>query len=106
MVVAHWGGSHHAFCLSQRPGADDPVQLPTFGVAIDANGVLSVKTFADPTDQLTAQRIAAARSQFAAKLQSPSECRKVSLVRLEAAMHRQFEEGSRRPQPPPPAPRL
>ena len=37
------------------------VQLPTFGVAIDAAGVLSVTTFEDPTGQLHADRVQAAR---------------------------------------------
>jgi hypothetical protein len=71
------------------------VQLPTFGVAIDADGVLSLKTFEDPTGQLHAARVQAAKKQFAANLQAPSKMRMISLVRLEAALKRTIAAGKK-----------
>jgi hypothetical protein len=71
------------------------VQLPTFGVAIDADGLLSLKTFADPTGQLRAARIQAAKGRLAANLQARSPLRKISLVRLEAALRRAQQDGKK-----------
>ena len=53
------------------------------GVAVDAQGVLQTKTFADPGGQLTQQRIAAARATLDPKVTSFSAMRKISLNRLE-----------------------
>lgn len=72
------------------------VQLPTFGVAIDADGLLSLKTFSDPTGQLRAAQILAARGRLPANLQALSPLRKISLVRLEAAV-RQAQAGGQQP---------
>ncbi len=72
------------------------VQLPTFGVAIDADGLLSLKTFADPTGQLRAAQLQAARGRLPAKLQARSSLRKISLVRLEAAV-RQAQANGQQP---------
>ena len=47
------------------------VQLPTFGVAVDAAGVLRVKAFADPTGSLQAERLRAAKMQRPADLAAP-----------------------------------
>jgi len=47
------------------------VQLPTFGVAVNAAGVLQVKTFDDPTGMLQAERLRAAKVQQAADLLAP-----------------------------------
>ena len=62
------------------------VQLPTFGISFDARGVLQRKTLTDPTGRLTAQRAAAARAALAGNLGHPTRSRKVSIVRLQAAM--------------------
>ena len=74
-------------------GAQITVQLPTFGVAVDPAGVLSLKSFADPTGQLQTARRQAAKMELAADLLAPSPLRKVSLVRLEAAVRRRLEQG-------------
>ncbi len=56
------------------------------GVVIDAAGVLSTKSFPDPSGQLTQERIAAARAELDPKLTAYSKLRKISLNRLEAAI--------------------
>lgn len=58
----------------------------TSGVSVDADGVLSRMTVADPTGQLAQQRIAEAKNLLARDLQKRSKLRKVSLRRLEAAI--------------------
>ena len=69
------------------------VQLPTFGVAIDADGVLSLKEVHDPGRRLLAARIAAARRKISADVAAPSKLRFVSLNRLEAAIDKQLTAG-------------
>lgn len=71
------------------------IQLPTFGVAIDARGELTVKTFVDPSGQLRANRIAAARAQLNRDVAAPSPLRKVSLAGLERAIADTLEGGGR-----------
>jgi hypothetical protein len=78
-----------------QPNAATTVQLPTFGVAISAEGVLSLKMFVDPTGQLRAAQVQAAKAQLAANLQARSPLRKVSLVRLEAAVRKAILEGKK-----------
>ena len=60
----------------------------TSGVAVDAQGVLHTKTYADPGGQLLRQRIAAAKASLDPKLTAFSPMRKISLNRLEAAARR------------------
>ncbi len=69
------------------------VQLPTFGVAIDAAGLLSIRRFPDPDGRLHARRMQAARAQLPNDVQRPSRMRKVSLVKLERAVRRLREQG-------------
>jgi hypothetical protein len=69
------------------------VQLPTFGVAVDADGVLSVKAFPDPTGRLRAARIAAARRGLDDETRATTKLRKISLVRLERALQRRLSTG-------------
>ncbi len=81
MVVA-------AFCVTATAWAHDPpaattVQLPTFGVAVDADGVLSLKMFEDPGGKLRADRLAAAKAGMPGNLLAPAKLRHVSLVALE-----------------------
>lgn len=71
----------------QQPVATT-VQLPTFGVSIDAEGQLTVASVADPTGRLRAERLAAARHKLPGPLAGRSELRKVSLVRLEQEIAR------------------
>lgn len=76
------------------PGAATTVQLPTFGVAIDAEGVLSLKSFADPGGRLKAERIAAARKTLPADLTKAAKLRKISLRRLETAIAAKSHKGA------------
>jgi hypothetical protein len=69
------------------------VQLPTFGVAIDAAGVLEVKLVEDPGGRLHAARAAAARAALPVDIAAKSELRKISLVRLEEAVRRELDAG-------------
>jgi hypothetical protein len=75
------------------PGAATTVQLPTFGVAIDAEGVLSLKTFPDPGGRLRVERIAAAKKTLPLDLSKAARLRKVSLRRLEAAVAARLRDG-------------
>jgi hypothetical protein len=70
----------------ERKGGGVTIQLPSFGVAIDADGELTIKSFADPTGRLKAERIAAARAGLPADIAAASKLRKISLVRLEQAV--------------------
>jgi len=63
------------------------------GVVVDAAGVLSVKTFADPTGALTRRRLMEAKAALDGDLARPSDMRKLSLTRLEAAVARSIERG-------------
>lgn len=63
------------------------------GVEIDANGVLAMKIVSDPNGQLTRQRIAQAKATLDKDIAKPSELRKVSLTRLEAAVAEQLAKG-------------
>ncbi|MEQ8788543.1 MAG: DUF1598 domain-containing protein [Pirellulaceae bacterium] len=69
------------------------VQLPTFGVAIDAEGVLSLRRYDDPGGRLRATRVAAARSTLPDDVLRSSDLRKVSLVKLEKAIREKIEAG-------------
>ena len=72
---------------------DTTIQLPTFGVSVDAKGVVEVKAFPDPDGRLRAQRLAAAEAGLPKDIRKPSPLRKVSLVRLEQAIARRVKEG-------------
>lgn len=84
VVAAAFGDAGSA--SAQGRGAATTVQLPTFGVAIDAAGVVQMQTLADPTGALLAQRLQAARRQLPSDVQARSPLRNVSLARLERAM--------------------
>jgi hypothetical protein len=56
------------------------------GVVVDAEGVLQMKVYSDPSGQLTAQRMGAAKAALDPKLTAYSKCRKISLNRLEEAV--------------------
>ena len=75
------------------PPVATTVQQPTFGVSFDADGVLEMHTFTDPTGQLRAEQFAAAMAARRGELGDVSPERKVSLVRLEAAVARRLEAG-------------
>src|SRR5262245_33411667 len=62
------------------------VQLPTFGISIDAEGTLDARTFKDFDGRLLAERIAAAKAAKPGDLWAAANLRKISLRRLEAAI--------------------
>lgn len=76
-------------------GQQITVQSPSFGVSIDADGVLSTKAFPDPTGKLFGKRVASARAAQPADMQGWSELRKVSLVGLERALAAQLDAGGK-----------
>ena len=71
------------------------VQLPTFGISFDADGVLQMKTVTDPTGRLMRERLAAARAHLPVAVATPSKSRKVSMVRLEAAINQRLANGQK-----------
>lgn len=73
-------------------GGQDTILIgdPIAGIDVDATGVLRVKQF-DP--RLAQQRLAAARAQADVNVMQPSELRKISLNRLEAAIAQRIEAG-------------
>jgi len=79
-----------SIAVAQNPAIT--LQLPTFGIAIDAEGVLSVKTYADPSGRLMLKRLAAARADLPADVLAKSKMRKVSLRKLEREVNRRVTE--------------
>lgn len=71
------------------------VQLPTFGVAIDAHGVLSVKFYRAPGRLLHARRLTAARMALTSDVAARCSLRKISLVRLERALRHKLATGEK-----------
>jgi len=68
------------------------VQLPTFGISIDADGVVEVKKFTDDL-RLEAERLRAARVGLPADLFKLAPLRKVSLRRLEQQLAADLKAG-------------
>ena len=68
------------------------VQLPTFGISIDADGVVEVKTFVDD-GRLAAERLRAARAALPGDLFKLSRLRKISLRRLEQQLADDLKAG-------------
>jgi len=75
-------------------GAATTLQLPEFGVAIDAEGVVSRRAVEDPGGRLAGERAAAARAVLPADVFRPARLRKISLVRLDAALRRRGAAGA------------
>ena len=69
------------------------VQLPTFGVSFDAEGVLQIQAHKDPTGELIRQRMNAANNVLVGDLRVAAPLRKVSLSRLEAAARQHIADG-------------
>jgi hypothetical protein len=72
--------------LAQSSSSSSSVGSGLAGVAIDAEGVLRLKTFNDPSGDLMREKIAAAKSSLDPKVASFSQMRKISLNRLEQAV--------------------
>ena len=70
------------------------IQMPEFGVAIDADGVVSRRAVEDPEGRLAAERAAAARAALPANVFRPARLRKISLVGLDAAVRRRAAAGA------------
>src|SRR5438045_6919716 len=68
-------------------------QAAQAGIAVDAKGVLSSRTFDDPGFRLTKQKIAAAKAGLEQKMGRQSPLRKVSLNRLQAAIDDELARG-------------
>lgn len=69
------------------------IQLPTFGVSVDADGELNWRSAPDPTGELRARRLAAAKAALPDDVGRVSKLRKVSLVRLEKALAENVGKG-------------
>ena len=85
LTIASWTST--AAAQADGDGDDDP--NPIAGIDVDAKGVLKIRQL-DP--RLNQQRRAAARA-INADVMRPSELRKVSLNRLEAAIKKRRESG-------------
>ena len=64
------------------------------GIEVDAAGILRMRLFKDPTGKLHQQRIEQAKVALHPDLVRPSELRKISLNRLEAAIADQLANGA------------
>jgi hypothetical protein len=62
------------------------------GVIVDAEGVLRLQHFPDPTGMLTRKRVAEAKAHLNPEVAKASKLRKVSINRLEAAVRSQIDK--------------
>jgi Protein of unknown function (DUF1598) len=69
------------------------VQLPTFGISIDAEGTLDAKLFREFDRKLLVERLAAAKAAKQGDVWAGAKLRKVSLVRLERAVAAEIAAG-------------
>jgi hypothetical protein len=70
------------------------VQLPVFGVAINADGVLTAHKFEDPDLDRFLRRVQAAQQRLPANLFAESGARKISLARLDRAIDKALANGA------------
>ena len=85
-----------------RRGSDDnnefglvatTIQLPTLGVAVDADGLLTAKMVTDPRGERIRQRLIEAQREFPQALAGRARLRMVSLKRLEAELAKHLQQG-------------
>jgi hypothetical protein len=100
-----WGGAFLAalgwvgVALAQNDGVfignlpATTVQLPTFGISIDAEGTLDARTFKDFDGKLLRERLGAAKAAKPGEMWAAAKLRKVSLRRLEAALADEIAAG-------------
>lgn len=69
-------------------------QVAAAGVEVDAEGVLRTRVFHDSTGQLMKRRLMEARAALDRDIAKPSELRKISLNRLEAALAERIKENA------------
>jgi hypothetical protein len=89
IALLAWAATASAQDDKKVPAGNLPattVQLPSFGISIDAEGTLDAKTFRDFDGKLLAERLAAAKAARPGEIWAAAKLRKVSLVRLEAAL--------------------
>jgi len=95
-------GQSTAFCQigggAGGGGTNNGTGLGTGGIEIDANGVISSRTFNGNAAALNRDRFSAAQAALNKNVQRPSKQRKISLTRLEAEAKKLAEAG----QPVPP----
>jgi hypothetical protein len=72
------------------------VNIPA-GIAVNPNGVLSMRVVDDPGLALTQQRILAAKMELKGKIGRQSPLRKISLNRLQAAINAELDAGRELP---------
>ena len=82
-------------CAHPVAGQGTTVQLPTFGVSIDAQGVLKHQQFDAQGQQLREIRRAVAKAGLPRDVAEPSKLRMISLPRLEAALRRRIQAGQK-----------
>jgi hypothetical protein len=82
-----------AFAQGNGGNGEFPPGLVPAGVMVSPDGVLRVKRVPDATGALTRMRMADARARLAADMTKPSELRKISLNRLEAAIAERLAAG-------------
>jgi hypothetical protein len=78
---------------SYAPTLTTAGQIQPAGVIVNADGVLSTKVFRDPTGELTRRRLREAQTALHPDVARPSELRKISLNRLEAALAARLSAG-------------
>jgi hypothetical protein len=85
------GGNNGNVIVGNLPATT--VQLPTFGISIDAEGTLDARLFKDFDRKLLLERLAAAKAARQGDLWAAAKLRKVSLVRLEKALAAEVAAG-------------
>ncbi len=77
----------------QIPPPARVVQLPTFGVSVDADGVFNIRQFAVPGGQQFMRNAVFAQTRLPRETWQQSDLRKISLRRLTVALQRCVDEG-------------
>jgi len=85
--------SFAVLACSDAAAQNTTVQLPQFGVAINADGVLEVRRAHDPTGRLHLARMHEAKARLPGDVWAKSSLRKISLVRLERLIRKRLEAG-------------
>lgn len=92
VLAVFFAGLYPVSAIAQFP-IPTTVQLPTFGVAIDAEGLLEAKRFEDRSGRLFLERARAARRAMPGDMFKSSSARKVSLKRLLQAVRESTAKG-------------
>jgi hypothetical protein len=87
------GGSNNGGNNNAGVNVATTVQLPTFGISVDADGLLAAKLFREPNQRLIQTRLAAAKGAKPGELWAAAKLRHVSLRRLEQAWETASDAG-------------